>query len=178
MSLVYSSGSAASQVYVEKEKINTLIHKGETTGELVLSSETCLDALKIVRIKPKLQEKTVHLFRNKVIIRGIIRKEIFFVDPRNRVRFFQEDLPFSLVVDFPGLIPDDKLEVQTHLLDARVDFTLHPARHCLPGLLRQVVVARFLVVVAEKRQLEVVTKVDLFPRTLSAAPVYRKKHDW
>ncbi|NLY91112.1 MAG: DUF3794 domain-containing protein [Firmicutes bacterium] len=175
MSVVDSSVSSASQLYVEREKINTLIHKGETTGQLVLSSETCINAVKIDRIKAKLLEKTVHLFNNKVIIRGIIGKEIFFVDPQNRLRFFQEDLPFSLVVDFPGLKPDGKLEVQTHLLEARVDYILHPARYCLPGLLRQVVVAHFLVVVAEKRQLEVVTKVDLFPRMLSASPVYRKR---
>jgi len=175
VSLVYSTGSAASQLYVEKEKINALVHKGEAKGELVLATETCLHALKIARIKPKLLEKRVHLFPNKVIIRGTIDKEIFFVDPQNRLRFFQEALPFSLVVDFPRLIPGETVEVQTHLLDARVDYTLHPARHCLPGLLRQVVAARFLVVVAERRQLEIVTKVDLYPRMLSDAPVYRRR---
>ena len=175
MSVVYSSVSSASQLYVQKEKINALIHKGETTGQLVLSSETCINAVKIDRIKARLLEKTVHLFDNKVIIRGIIGKEIFYVDPHNRLRFLQEDLPFSLVVDFPGLKPDGKLEVQTHILEAKVDYTLHPARFCLHGLLRQVVVARFLVVVAEKRQLEIVTKIDLYPRMLSASLVYQKK---
>jgi hypothetical protein len=140
----------------------------------VLSSETCINAIKIDRIKPRLLEKTVHLFNNKVIIRGIIRKEVFYVDPNNQLRFLQEDLPFSLVVDFPGLKSNRRLEVQTHLLEAWVDYNLHPARYCLPGLLRQIVVAHFLVVVAEKRQIEIVTKVDLYPRCLSAAPVYRR----
>ncbi|HBL36113.1 MAG TPA: hypothetical protein DDZ55_04810 [Firmicutes bacterium] len=158
MNVVYSS--SAPQLYVKKQRINALIHQGEAVGQLVLSTDTCLNAIKIDRIKPKLLEKTVHLFNNKVIIRGIIRKEVFFVDPDNRVRFLMEDVPFSLVVEFPGLKPNEKLEVQTHLLDAKVDFSLHPARFCLPGLLRQTIVAHLLVVVAEKRQLEIVTKVN------------------
>ena len=91
------------------------------------------------------------------------------------MRYRNEKLPFSLVVDFPGLKPDDNLEVQTHLLDARVDYVLYPARHCLPGSLRQIVVAHILVVIAEKRQLEIVTRVDHFPRALSAPPLYRAK---
>ena len=158
MNVVYSS--SAPQLYVKKQRINALIHQGEAVGQLVLSTDTCLNAIKIDRIKPKLLEKTVHLFNNKVIIHGIIRKEVFFVDPDNRVRFLMEDVPFSLVVEFPGLKPNEKLEVQTHLLDAMVDFSLHPARFCLPGLLRQTIVAHLLVVVAEKRQLEIVTKVN------------------
>jgi len=158
VNVVYSS--SAPQLYVKKQRINALIHQGEAVGQLVLSTDTCLNAIKIDRIKPKLLEKTVHLFNNKVIIHGIIRKEVFFVDPDNRVRFLMEDVPFSLVVEFPGLKPNEKLEVQTHLLDAKVDFSLHPARFCLPGLLRQTIVAHLLVVVAEKRQLEIVTKVN------------------
>ncbi len=158
VNVVYSS--SAPQLYVKKQRINALIHQGEAVGQLVLSTDTCLNAIKIDRIKPKLLEKTVHLFNNKVIIHGIIRKEVFFVDPDNRVRFQMEDVPFNLVVEFPGLKPNEKLEVQTHLLDAKVDFSLHPARFCLPGLLRQTIVAHLLVVVAEKRQLEIVTKVN------------------
>lgn len=158
MSAVYCSSTPP--LYVKKQRINALIHQGEAVGQLVLSTDTCINAIKIDRIKPKLLERTVHLFNNKVIIRGIIRKEVFFVDPDNRVRFLQEEVPFSLVVEFPGLKPNGKLEVQTYLLDARVDFSLHPARFCLPGLLRQTIVAHILVVVAEKRQLEIVTKVD------------------
>ena len=171
MSVVYSS--SAPQLYVQKQRINALIHRGEKAGQLVLSSVTCINAVKIDRIKPQLLEKRVHLFKNKVIISGIIQKDIFFVDPENRVRYRNEKLPFSLAVDFPGLEPDRKLEVQTHLLDAKVNFVLHPARFCLPGSLRQTVVAHILVVVAEKRQLEIVTKVDLFPRALSAPSLYR-----
>lgn len=173
MSVVYSS--SAPQLYVEKERINALIHRGEKTGQLVLSPVTCINAVKIDRIKPQLLEKRVSLFKNKVIISGTIQKEIFFVDTENRVRYRNEKLPFSLVVDFPGLEPDRKLEVQTHLLDARVDYVLYPARHCLPGSLRQIVVAHILVVIAEKRQLEIVTRVDHFPRALSAPPLYRAK---
>lgn len=171
MSVVYSS--SAPQLYVQKQRINALVLRGEKTGQLVLSNVTCINAVKIDRIKPQLLEKRVQVFKDKVVISGTIRKEIFFVDTENRVRYRKEDLPFSLVVDFPGLQPDRKLEVQTHLLEAKVDYTLYPARYCLPGSLRQIVVAHILVVVAERRQLEIVTKVDLFPRSLSAPPVYR-----
>ncbi|NLW60583.1 MAG: DUF3794 domain-containing protein [Firmicutes bacterium] len=173
MSVVYSSSGP--QLYVQKERIYALIHRGEKTGQLVLPSVTCLHAVKIDRIRPKLLVERVHLFKNKVVIGGTVKKEIFFVDPENRVRYRQEKQPFSLVVDFPGLKPDDNLEVQTHLLEARVDYVLHPARYCLPGSLRQIVVARLLVVIAEKRQVEIVTKVDLFPRLWSASPLGRFK---
>ncbi|NLM38339.1 MAG: DUF3794 domain-containing protein [Firmicutes bacterium] len=173
MSVVCSS--SASQLYVQKQRINALVHRGEKTGQLVLTSETCINAVKIDRIKARLLEKRAHLFKDKVVVSGIIEKEIFFVDPEDRVRFRDEKLPFSLAVDFPGLKPGGRFEVQIHLLDAKVNYVLHPARFCLPGLLRQIVVAHLLVVVAEKRQLEIVTHIDLFPRALSARPFFRTK---
>ena len=46
MSVVYSSVSSASQLYVQK-KINALVHQGKANGQLVLSSETCINAIKI-----------------------------------------------------------------------------------------------------------------------------------
>src|SRR5690606_35955865 len=129
------SSSSTPQLHVEKKRINALIVKGETVSQLVLTTATCINAIKIDRIKARLLEKESHVVKGKVITRGTIRKEVFYVDPENRVRFRAEDLPFSLISEFPGLKPDRKLEVQTHLLDAKVDFILHPARHCLPGSL-------------------------------------------
>ena len=164
------------QLYVKTERLNVLKVVGEATGQLVLENATCINAVKINRISTKLLETTNHLFNNKVITQGIIRKEVFFVDQEGRLRFTTEDVPFMMTVDIPGFKPNGFTKVQNHLLDIDVDYSLKPARQCLPGCLRQTIVAHILVVTAEWCQRDVVTKVDLLPTFCSTSPICRVKY--
>ncbi len=168
MNVAFSPIDATREVNVVTEKIKVLKVVGEAVGQLVLENSTCINAVKIDRINAKLLETTDHLFKNKVVKQGTIRKEIFFVDPEGVVRFKAEDIPFMLTVDIPGFKPNAFTDVQNHLLDIDVDFNLTPPRFCIPGCLQQKIVAHILVIVAEWTQLDVVTKVDLKPKVCSS----------
>lgn len=172
MNVTFSPIDATREVNVATEKIKVLKVVGEAVGQLVLENSTCINAVKIDRIKAKLIDSTDHLFKNKVVKQGTIRKEIFFVDPEGVVRFKAEDIPFMLTVDIPGFRPNAFSHVQNHLLDINVDFNLTPPRHCIPGCLQQIIVAHILVIAAEWTQLDVVTKVNLSPRVSSSRVLY------
>lgn len=169
VNVTYSPIDATREVNVGTEKIKVLKVVGEAVGQLVLENSTCINAVKIDRIKAKLLDTTDHLFRNKVVKQGTILKEIFYVDPEGVVRFKSEKIPFMLTVDIPGLKPDGFTDVQNHLLDIDVDYQLTPPRYCIPGCLQQKIVAHILVIAAEWTQLDVVTKVDLKPKVASAS---------
>ncbi len=172
MNRTYSSIDATREINIGTEKIKVLKVVGQAIGQLVLDNSTCINAVKIDRINAKLLDTTDHLFRNKVVKQGIIRKEIFYVDPEGVVRFKTEDIPFMLTVDIPGFMPNGFTEVQNHLLDIDVDFSLKPPQYCIPGCLEQKIVAHILVIAAEWTQLDVVTKVNMSPRVPSSRVLY------
>lgn len=155
------------ELFVEKQRIKTLKVVGEAVGQLVLNNTTCINAIKIDRIKAHLLESRDHLFKGKVIKEGTIRKEVFYVDQKNRVRYLEEDIPFTLVVGIPGFKPNAFTEVQNHLLDIDINYCLTPARQCIPGCLRQQIVGHILVKAAEWIQLDIVTDVKKFPQISS-----------
>jgi hypothetical protein len=51
------------------------------------------------------------LLPNKVIITGILHKQIFFVADDDLVRHMGEDIPFTTFVDLPGVEPGDSISV-------------------------------------------------------------------
>jgi len=148
---------------VQKKKINALKVIGEGIGRVVLKNATCINAIKIDRIKGRLLESTDHLFRNKLIKRGTIRKEVFYVDPKNRLRYMEEDIPFTLILKMPGLEPFTHIKAHNELIDIDVDYVLTPTNKCIPGCLRQIIDARILVKVVKWTQVEVITNVGHYP---------------
>lgn len=150
------NGNFQNNLEINTERIKGLKVIGEAVGQVVVRSSTCINAIKIDRIKASLADTTDHVFQNKVVKQGIIRKEVFYVNSHNILRFLTEDVPFTLTVEIPGLRPDPFVEIQNHLLSIDVDFRLTPARQCLPGCLKQVIVADILVIASEWTQLDVV----------------------
>lgn len=169
MAVTYTYFGNGKELRTETTRIKTLKVVAENIGQLVLDNQTCINAIKIDRIKAFLLESTDHLFCGKIVKQGIIRKEVFYVNPDNVLRFLTEDVPFMLTVELPGFKPDCFTEVQNHLLDIDVDWDLKPARNCIPGCLRQKIVAHILVRASEWTQLDVVTKVDVFPKMSSTS---------
>lgn len=153
------------QLKTQTERIKTLRVIGEKVGQVVLENTVPINAIKIDRINAELRDTTDHIFKNKIVKQGTIHKQIFYVDPENVVRHMSEDIPFMLTVEIPGVNPDNPfLDVQNYLLSIDVDYTLTPARFEEHGSLLQKVVADILVKVSEWTQLDVVTKVDIFPK--------------
>ena len=164
--------SPKQQVEVETVRVKVLKVIGETVGQVVVEGSIAINAIKIDRIHAELRNVVDHVFKNKIVKQGIIHKQIFFVTPDNDVKHASEDIPFMLTVDIPGVDPDNPfLEVQNHLLDIDTDFVLEPATGTHLGRLSQKVAAHILVKVSEWTQLDVVTKVDVFPKVNSLSRI-------
>lgn len=151
-------------VRLTTERVKVLKVVGETVGQVVVEGSIEINAVKIDRIIAEIRDVTDHVFKNKVVKQGTIHKQIFYVDPCGIVREIGEDIPFMLTVDIPGVERTPFTDVQNHLLDIDTDYVLTPACHSTPGTLMQKVVAHILVKVSEWTQLDVVTKVDIFPK--------------
>jgi hypothetical protein len=160
------------QFDVKTERIKVLRVIGEKVGQLVANGNIIINALKIDRIHAELGEVVDHIFKDKIVKQGFMHKQIFYVGLDGIVRHLTEDIPFMLTVDIPGVDPDNIfLEVQNYLLDIDTDYTLIPATIDTPGTLIQKVVARLLVKVSEWTQLDVVTKVDVYPKINSSGRI-------
>lgn len=159
------------------ERLKVLRVVGEKVAQVVVESETPINAIKIEKIEASLGPFEDHVFHNKVVKQGLIHKQVFYVDPENFVRHIAEEIPYMLTVEIPGVKPSDFVEVQNHLIDIDTDFQLvpgRPRRHGHDGdkeidagvraILRQKVVAHILVKVSEWAQVDVVTGVDVFPK--------------
>ncbi|NLW55030.1 MAG: DUF3794 domain-containing protein, partial [Firmicutes bacterium] len=120
-----------------------------TKQELVESIET-LDtpALKVEEIRGELRAIQTDVIPDKVVVQGIIHKQIFYVDLEDRARHQAEEVPFSLFLDLPGVVPG--VDLQVHPLIEGIFFEL-----LSPTELRQKVVIEVFVKATEAVQEQV-----------------------
>jgi hypothetical protein len=141
------------------ERVKVLKVIGESIGQVVVENTAEINAVKIDRIIASVKDVTDHVFTNKIVKQGIIHKQVFYVDPTGIVREVNENVPFMLAVDIPGVERDNQfLEIENTVLNIETDFVLTPARRDEPGVLKQKIVAHLLVKVSEWAQLDVVVK--------------------
>ncbi|HHU51394.1 MAG TPA: DUF3794 domain-containing protein [Firmicutes bacterium] len=177
MLIVTDNSMAYSEcIPVQKQKINALKVIGEGTGQAVIENSTCINAIKIDRIKAKLLNSTDHLFRNKVIKKGIIRKEIFYVDPKNRLRHLEEDVPFTLILKTPGLEPTPRTKIHNELVHIDVDYALTPTNKCIPGCLRQIINVQIQIKIVKWTQIEVITNAGYYPTVRTSRVIKANLH--
>ncbi|MGE5529351.1 MAG: DUF3794 domain-containing protein [Patescibacteria group bacterium] len=125
---------------------------GENTRQVLVESNVTLTqpAIKVRNITATIQNLTTEVITGKVVIQGVIHKQIFFVGSDNVVRHQAEDLNFSTFVDIFGAEPGLNVEVEPTI--EHIGFVL-----VNPTLLHQKVVLEFFVKVTETRQLNVAT---------------------
>jgi hypothetical protein len=154
-------------VTLTTERLKVLKVIGENIGQVVVENTAEINAVKIDRIIASVKDVTDHVFTNKIVKQGTIHKQVFFVDPNGIVREVNENVPFMLAVDIAGVERDNPfLEIENKVLSIETDFELTPAKHheheheCEHerALLKQKIVAHFLVKVSEWTQLDVVVK--------------------
>lgn len=68
-------------------------------------------AQKVQEIQARVEDITAEIIPNKVIITGVLHKQIFFVGDDNLVRHQGEDIPFTTFVDLPGIMPEDMVNI-------------------------------------------------------------------
>ncbi|HHV08233.1 MAG TPA: DUF3794 domain-containing protein [Firmicutes bacterium] len=148
----------------------------EDTKRESIDSEVCLpmQALKIFSVMARLEDVTAEVKKDSVIVRGNIHKQVFFVDMGNLLRHHSEDVPFRMVLDTPGSVPDMSVHVRANII-GDVEYTLkdghmhhdhHHDKTCPPPppgpggqVLSQAVIVEVFVKVTEPVQLNVVVDV-------------------
>lgn len=90
---------------------------GENTAQTLIEADVVLEypAIKVDEITGDIRNLEVEVIKDKVIIQGILHKQIFFVDTNNLERHQMEELPFSLFVDVPGAVPGMDVQVQSRI---------------------------------------------------------------
>lgn len=124
---------------------------GEGTKQLLIETNVTLEraAIKIRNITAEIRNLTTELIQDKIIIQGILHKQIFFVGEDNIVHHQAEDVPFSTFIDIFGTEPG--MNVQVHPVIETILFSL-----IRPTLLHQKVVVEIFVKVTESNQLNLV----------------------
>ncbi|MCK4257332.1 MAG: DUF3794 domain-containing protein [Halanaerobiales bacterium] len=131
------------------ELVKVPVVVGENTTQQMLVTDLCLDfcAIKVRDVQAKICDLTVTVITDKVIVQGILHKQIFFVDENNVVRHQSEDIPFSFFVDVPGAEPS--MDVQIHPVIEHISTELI----CDGCVLHQKVVIEFFVKVTDTQQI-------------------------
>ena len=123
---------------------------GENTRQELLENEVVLavPAIKVTEIRATVINITTDVIENKVIIQGVLHKQIFFVGDDNIERHQGEDVEFSTFVDIPGAVQG--MDVQITPTIEFVDFQL-----LSPTLLLQKVVVEFFAKITQSIQINV-----------------------
>ena len=166
-----------SNLVLTTERLKVLKVIGERVAQVVVESETPINAIKIDKIDARLGPFEDHVFENKVVKQGVILKQVSYVDCDNFVRHISEEVPYMLTVEIPGVKPSDFVDVQNHLIDIDTDFQLVPGHSGELATLRQKIVAHILVKASEWSQVDVVTNVQSFPKinTMQRVSCFQKK---
>jgi hypothetical protein len=112
-------GAGTAQILVEKiitrvlpitiEFARILITEAVEVRKQVLLEQTIpipVNAIKIRAVDAVVEGVTFRVIGGKVLVEGVVRKQVFFVGEDNIVHHVEDTLPFSALVEFPGLAPD------------------------------------------------------------------------
>jgi hypothetical protein len=121
---------------------------GENTTQILVENVFGLPipTVKIREIVASIRNVVTEVIDNKVVIQGILHKQIFFIAEDNLEHHQAEDIPFSTFVDVMGATPGMNVRV-----DSRIETILFELLDSLT--LRQKVVIEFFVKVTETQQL-------------------------
>lgn len=121
---------------------------GENTNQILVENLFTLPipTIKIREIVAKIVDVTTEVIEDKVIIQGILHKQIFFIGEDNLEHHQAEDIPFSTFVDIIGAVPGTNVRV-----DSRIETILFELESST--VLRQKVVIEFFVKVTQTQQL-------------------------
>lgn len=137
-------------------KLDTVV--GEQTSQLLIESTLALtqQAVKIREIVAKVEQLMAEVIEDKIIIQGIVHKQIFFINQNNLEIHQSEDVPFSTFVDIPGAVPGMDVRIRPQI--ETILFELLD-----PSTLRQKVVLELFVKITESQQLQVQVVVPYPP---------------
>ena len=135
-------------------KTNRVI--GENSVQTMVMNDVTLavEAIKIVDITAEVRDLETEVIEDKVIIQGIVHKQLFYIGEDDVEHHQGEDIPFSEFIDIPGAEPG--MNVQVHPSVEHIKQELSPDGTTV----NQEIVLELFVKVTESVQINVVTGED------------------
>ncbi len=134
-------------------KAQVVIGRGEK--QKFIRQEKNLEAIKIVDIVPRLNNIRLHVKNGKVIVQGVLHKQIFYVGLDNVVHHVAEDIPFSDLVEVipldPSLPAREGMNARNHSVIENLVWEFDPDT----GQLIQKVIIRLSLQVTETQEVAV-----------------------
>lgn len=129
---------------------------GENSEQTMLMNEVALStaANKIVDITAEIRDLETEVIPDKVIIQGVVHKQIFYIGEDEVEHHQAEDIPFSEFIDIPGA--EEGMNVQVHPDIEHIKRELCPDEITL----NQEIVLDLFVKVTETVQINLVTGED------------------
>ena len=147
-------------VDVPRHKPKTMLLKVDEVIAHVRDTETIdaevtlpINAIKVYTIQASIRNLRYDIRDGSVIVRGVIHKQIFFVDNANMLRHYPENIPFSIPVDVPEAEKNMSAFVRARIV-GEVDWTLRRGNRIM-----QTVLVAADVKVTKEVQLKVVTDI-------------------
>lgn len=120
--------------------------------KLIQTTRT-LEAIKVFDIQASLRQVKVHVKTGKVIIQGVLHKQVFFVGLDNLVHHAGEDIPWSDMVEITPVLPEcpatEGMDYQDLSCIANCIWEFDPAT----GILIQKIVVKLKVKVTDRREI-------------------------
>jgi spore coat assembly protein SafA len=110
---VSGKGIEAVKKLLKVESVVVDLLQRETIRETVMLP---VEAIKIFEILGEVVNLEAEARKGQVSVRGTLHKQIFFVDRTNLVRHTREDIPFRLVKNAPGALPDMNVLVRARII--------------------------------------------------------------
>ncbi len=110
--------SVATEPDVRQQFTGAEIKVGEArtrVSPVVRATQLPVPAIKVRNIVGEVRNVTAEIIKDKVIVQGIVHKQVFFVAVDGIVRHFSEDVPFSTFIDLPGAEPGMNVQVNTRI---------------------------------------------------------------
>lgn len=148
------------QIPVAVEPYGTVIATdlviGHGNKQKLIEETKTLPAIKIVDVNATISEISSIVKNGKVIVQGVVHKQIFFVGTDDLVHHLAEDLPFSEMVEVTPINPDvpvrEGMDEQDHSFIENIIFEFDPAT----GTFTEKIVIRIDVKVTQFAQIAVV----------------------
>lgn len=135
-------------------KVESVIGENASQTSVIRDVVFPLPARKIKNIDATIRDILPTVIENKVIVEGVLHKQIYFVGPEDVVYEVSVDEKFSHFVDVPGAFPSANVQVYPRV--EFVDIVIDPYHHTRG---RQTAVIDLFVKVTETVQVEVVTDI-------------------
>jgi spore coat assembly protein SafA len=110
---VTGKGIEAVKKLLKVESVVVDVLQRETIRETV---KLPVEAIKIVEILGEVVNLEAEPRKDQVLVRGTLHKQIFFVDKTNLVRHTREDIPFRIVKNALGTLPDMNVLVRARII--------------------------------------------------------------